>query len=151
MLACTGQSTLLAAVLLAAASAGLTAAEQAPRSWCAPLRDPEPLLADAREHASGDSLGARVFRKANGLPVLAEEAVAIVTAEEVCRRAAKAYQAWHLRELPGWQLRPVIVARVGPLYMIDDQRERRGRGASWAVLVYGPDFKERHGHFGAGY
>lgn len=122
-----------------------------PRSWCAAPRSPEPLLVDAREHASGNSLQAEVFRGTNKLPILDAKTVEIVKDENICRRAAEAYRAWHLRELPTWRLKPVIVARVGPVFMVDDQRSRRGRDVSWAVLVYDSNFNERPGHFGAGY
>ena len=145
------RSALVAFVVSAASANALNGAEQAPWSWCAPPRTPEPLLADAREHAAGETPSAQVFRRANALPVVDVRSVEIVKDEGVCRRAAEAYRPSHARTDPKWPLRPVIIARVGPLYMVDDQRNRRGRGATWAVLVYSSDFKERHGHFGDGY
>lgn len=145
------RSALVAFVVSAVSANALNGAEQAPASWCAPPRTPEPLLADAREHAAGETLNAQVFRRANALSVVDVRSVEIVKDEGLCRRAAEAYRSWHVRSDPKWPLRPVIVARVGPLYMVDDQRNRRGPDAFWSVLVYGPDFKERHGHFGAGY
>jgi hypothetical protein len=83
--------------------------------------------------------------------VLGEDAVSLVVDETLCKRAADAYQRWHLRDTPEWPLTPVVVVRVGPLSMVDDQRTRTGRDATWAVVVFDGQFNERPGHFGGGY
>lgn len=138
------RSVVLGLGLIVVTPTGIVHAQpEATTKWCAPPRDPEPLLADARRHASSDALEAQVFRTVNQLPVLGEDAVSLVVDETVCKRAADAYRRWHLREMPDWPLRPVVVVRVGPLLMVDDQRTRTGRSATWAVLVFDEQFNER--------
>ncbi len=66
----------------------------------------------------------------------------LVREEEVCRRAAIAYRDWHLHSDETFsQLRRVLVAVVGDVYMVDDEREPTGRSAVWAVLMFDHSIK----------
>jgi hypothetical protein len=99
------------------------------QSWCAIQRDKDPLLEDARQLASGETLSAELRNEVGTIPVPASE-IAIVDDQRICEAAAVAY-ARHRLDID-WTLTdprlvlPVLVVRVGRLLLVDDLRSRDG-------------------------
>lgn len=123
-----------------------------PPGWCATPRVAEPLLADAKRHASSADFHSQLFRRMNSLPILLADNIVLVRDDEICRTAAIAYRDWHRPSVDVYgRLRPVLVAMVGDVYMVDDARERTGADAVWAVVMFDQAFRERPGHYGSGY
>jgi hypothetical protein len=128
-------------LLLQIACAGIwgIATAQAPKStrWCPDPRPDEPLLDDARDLRNPkDSIWATRLYVFEIPRVPADAKITVLRDEGVCRAGAQAYAA-HMRGIfgEGWPVKPVLVVRVGNLYLVDDQRSRNGKEAIWTALV----------------
>ncbi|MGH7459666.1 MAG: hypothetical protein ACREMA_01395 [Longimicrobiales bacterium] len=69
-----------------------------------------------------------------------------MTDESTCRRAAQAYaellRRWVTRD---WVDRPVLVVRVGRVYLVDDLR---ARDKYWEVMIFDVDWTRLAGYGG---
>ena len=122
-------------------SAGIWAIATAQTSrstgWCADPRPDEPLLHDAKRLKDPkDSVWATRRYVFEIPPVPADAEIAVVNDEAICRMGAEAY-AGHMRGIfgDGWQVKRVLVIRVGDMYLVEDQGSRHGNDAVWTVLL----------------
>jgi hypothetical protein len=133
-----------AAIMLAAPSAALSSPTY---EWCAPPRIEEPLLKEGVTLGTSQEERAVNQRRILNLPLLSHEAIAIVSEEDICRDAAKAY--WSiLRESVATEFSDhpdtaVLVVRVGTFYLVDDLRKRDGY---WEVMIFDKSWKRLYGY-----
>jgi hypothetical protein len=78
------------------------------------------------------------------VPRVPAEEVVQVRDTAICERAATAYRD-HLRRFVNkeWPDAPVLVVRVGQMYLVDDLRSRQGPDAYWEVMVFDQHWKHR--------
>jgi hypothetical protein len=123
------------------------------QAWCAPSRSEEPLLADARNLIRATDADWKHVRETVKLGRVAIDSVMVIRDDEVCRRAAAAYWAILRSAVPdrfGSRAdTPVLVLRVGSVYLVDDRRSRSGRSAYWEVMVFDRSWRRLYG-YGAG-
>ena len=122
---------------------------ESPLTWCASPRIEEPLLRDAIRFGFGDDPQATSFRNMNHVERIAADVIAIVHAEAVCEAAARAYDALEYRGTARQVFRPVLVVRVGRMYLVDDVRPR-GDGF-FAVYPFDDQWRPGFGAFGDGH
>jgi hypothetical protein len=117
----------------------VTGAAQTPAGsrWCAEPRPDEPLLGDAKGLRNpADTSWATTRYVFKIPPVRADAEIAVVRDEAICRSGAEAYAA-HMRGIfgEGWPVKPVLVIRVGDMYLADDLGPRDGDHAVWTALL----------------
>jgi hypothetical protein len=76
------------------------------------------------------------------IPLVPNAKIDVIRDEALCRRSAVAYGD-HMRSVAdeNWTAKPVLVLRVGDMYLVDDQRSRKGVDAYWTVLLFSKDWK----------
>ena len=132
-------------VLSGICGAGLwvTGVAQTPTSmrWCAAPRPDEPLLRDAQGLRNPEDSVWATNRYVFDIPLVPDAEIAVVRDEAICRERAKAY-ADHIRRVadPDWLDRPVLVIRVGDMYLVDDLSSRDGY---WTVLLLDNKWRTR--------
>jgi hypothetical protein len=123
------------------------------QAWCAPSRSEEPLLTDARNLIRSSDADWKHVRETVKLGTVPNDSIVVIRDDEVCRRAAAAYWAILRRSVPerfGSRTdAPVLVVRVGSVYLVDDRRSRDGRSAYWEVMVFDQSWGRLYG-YGAG-
>ena len=123
---------------------------QAVTRWCAEPRPHEPLLRDAHGLVSRHDSAWASTRYIFDIPLVPGATVDVVRDEAQCRRGAVAY-ASHMRSVLAseWTERPVLVLRVGEMYLVDDQRSRKGKSAYWTALLFDKNWEGLY-EYGAG-
>lgn len=120
-------------------------------AWCAKPRVPEPLLADAKRHASGDDLHSRLFRRT---------IYRCSRSTRSCsRRMKRSAAALPSRIGSGISIPAVRTVNSDPcVWLLSVMStwltmgaERTGPNAVWAVLMFDQEFQERPGYFGSRY
>ncbi len=108
------------------------------QSWCRASRANEPLLLDVeRLLTSEDPESARQRETYN---LSRSSPVTVVRDQAPCRRASQAY--WDVLRTSVTELfgkhpdTPVLTVKVGPMYLVDDQRPRKGPDAYWEVMIF---------------
>ena len=131
-------------LVLCVAELSVRAEAQAPSTthWCAEPRPEEPLLRDARGLANPDDAGWATSRAVFDIPLIPSAKIDVIRDEALCRRSAVDYGD-HMRSVADerWTDKPVLVLRVGDMYLVDDQRSRKGVDAYWTVLLFSKDWK----------
>jgi hypothetical protein len=118
-------------------TAGLwvTGAAQTPARtrWCAEPRPDEPLLRAAQGLRDPADTGWATTRYVFKIPLLPDANITVIGDETICRELAEIY-ADHIRSVgdPGWAARPVLVVRLGSMYLVDDPSSGDGY---WTVLL----------------
>jgi hypothetical protein len=128
---------LLFQVICSACVSAIATAQNPPSThWCAKPRPHEPLLRDAQGLRDPNNREWATRRYVFKIPLVRDAQVAVVSDEATCRAGAEAY-ADHMRGIfgAGWPAKPVLVIRVGELYLVDDQGPRDGKSAVWYALV----------------
>lgn len=117
-----------------------------PASWCASPRPNEPLLIDAHQLVEGklwENDNAEILQE---LEASGDRSIEVVTDQSVCELAAVAYARLRLMERTDTAPRsivPVLVIRVGRVWLADDLRDRGGGSEtgvfsrSWIRLGWG--------------
>ena len=101
--------------------------------WCAEPRRDEPLLRDAQGLRDPADSSWATTRFVFDIPLVPDAKIAVVRDETICRERAESY-AHHIRRVadPDWITKPVLVVRIGSMYLVDDLSSRDGY---WTVLL----------------
>jgi hypothetical protein len=112
------------------------ATAQTPTNWCAEPRPDEPLLHDAQGLRDAENSVWATRRYVFKIPLVPDAEIAVVQDETICRAGAEAYAA-HMRGIfgAGWPAKPVLVIRVGDMFLVDDRGSRDGKHGHWTVLL----------------
>ena len=134
----------LAIVLVVSVSAIAPAQSQVVTRWCAAPRADEPLLRDAHDLGTSDDSVWVAKRFIHEVPRVSSEAIVLVRDEAICHRAARAYGD-RLRRFVDkkWRDVPVVVVRIGEMYLVDDLRPRDGSDAYWEVMLFDKTWRKR--------
>jgi len=112
--------------------------------WCAAPRTNDPLLQEARALGTSTDSAWAAKRDAYRIAAVPSDQVARVQDEAICQRAAIAYRDYFRRFVkPDWPDAPVLVVRIGEMYLVDDLRQRKGDDAYWEVIVFDKTWKRR--------
>ena len=131
------KSSLLLGLLGTALTIDPTGGHEVP-SWCAEPRAAEPVLVDALRLGSGQDSVAAAQRAEYEVPHVAVDEIVLVRDEKTCKQAANAYLNHLRRFVPSqeWPDAPVLVVRIGDVYLVDDLRSRTGDDAYWETMVF---------------
>ena len=116
-----------------------------PLHWCAEPRPNDPLLLDAIELATfdeNDGSGLDDVRVMHGIARLTADQIIVVSGEETCERAARAYdKARSIYRSSGRpaSMEAVHVVSLGPLFLVESAGDRR---QGYEVKLF--DLKWRH-------
>jgi hypothetical protein len=123
-----------------------------PLAWCADSRSNDPLLLDALELGTFDENDGSALddvRAMHRIPRIPADQIAMVTDDESCERAARAYDAatFIYRSTPlGRSIDPVHVVSLGRVYLVESAGDRRRQG--YEVKFFDRSWKHMRGGFG---
>jgi len=121
------------------------------QSWCPASRANEPLLLDVERLLTSED--PEWVRQREAYNLSRSSPVIVVRDEATCRRTSQAY--WVVLRTSVTELfgkhpdTPVLTVKVGPLYLVDDQRSRNGPDAYWEVMIFDRGWHRVSG-YGAG-
>ena len=122
-----------------------------PLAWCAEPRRHDPLLLDAIElgtFAENDGSALDDVRVIHRIPLLPADHIAMVTDEDRCEHAARAYDAAisiYRSSGRAPSIEPVHVVSLGPLYLVESARDRRD---GYEVKLFNRSWQHLRGGFG---
>lgn len=122
-----------------------------PLAWCADPRPNDPLLLDALELGTFDDNDGSALddvRVMHRILLTPPDQIVMVTDEERCERAARAYDAAiaiYRSSGRAENIEPVHVVALGPLYLVESASDRR---PGYEVKVFDRSWRHRRGGFG---
>lgn len=122
-----------------------------PLTWCADPRPNDPLLLDALELGTfhdNDGSALDDVRMMHRIAVMPADQIVVVTDDERCERAARAYDtaiAIYRSSGRADSIEPVHVVALGALYLVESAGDRR---QGYEVKVFDRGWRHRRGGYG---